>query len=63
VIAVGRSRKRERFSADERLCDLRKQLKEHLDEYRRLVRDPTHICRKCGRAARHADNLCKPEPL
>ena len=60
---MGKDKKRDRFSDDESLCELRKRIKEHLEEYKKLVRDPTHVCRKCGRAARDPDNLCKPEPL
>jgi hypothetical protein len=60
---VEKEKKRDRFSDDESLCELRKRIKKHLEEYKRLVRDPTHVCRKCGRAARDPDNLCKPEPL
>ena len=60
---MGKDKKRGKISTDESLCELRKHLKGHLEEYKRLVRKPTHVCRKCGRAARHAANLCKPEPL
>ena len=60
---MGKNKARDSFSADDSLCDLRKQIKDHLEEYKQLVREPTHVCRKCGRAARDARNLCKPEPL
>lgn len=45
------------------LCELDKLLKEDLKAYMKLVRDPTHICRKCGRAANSKKLLCKPEKL
>ncbi len=60
---MGKDKKRHSFSTEESLCDLRKQIQEHLEEYKQLVRDPAYVCRKCGRAARNADNLCRPEPL
>jgi hypothetical protein len=58
---VGKDKKA--FDIDETLCELKKQLKEHLEEYKELVRQPTHVCRKCGRAAKSATNLCRPEDL
>jgi len=33
------------------------------EEFKRLVRKPKFICRKCGRAATHQKNLCEPEKL
>ena len=33
------------------------------EEFKRLVRKPKFICRKCGRAAVHQKNLCEPEKL
>ena len=33
------------------------------DEFKKLVRKPKFICRKCGRAAFHQKNLCEPEKL
>jgi len=30
------------------------------DEIRTLIRDAKYFCRKCGRSAREASNLCKP---
>jgi hypothetical protein len=32
-------------------------------EYLELVKDARFFCKQCGRAARSADNLCKPEKL
>jgi hypothetical protein len=62
-LSVGKHRKRDELPVDETLCELKKQLKEHLDLYKELVREPTHVCRKCGRAARSATNLCRPDKL
>ena len=56
-------KKRDGFPDDETLCDLKDHMKTHLEKYKRLVRDPKHVCRKCGRAAARAGNLCKPEAL
>jgi len=33
------------------------------EEFKRLVRKPKFIRRKCGRAAAKAENLCEPEKL
>ncbi len=33
------------------------------EEFKRLVRKPKFLCRKCGRAAAYAINLCEPEKL
>ena len=33
------------------------------DEYKKLVRNPAHVCGNCGRAAAREENLCKPEKL
>ena len=34
-----------------------------IDRIRSIVKDPTHLCKKCLRAANRAGNLCKPLPL
>lgn len=31
--------------------------------FKELVRNPKYVCKKCGRAAREAKNLCEPESL
>jgi hypothetical protein len=33
------------------------------EEYKRLVRNATFFCKRCGRAAAHEKNLCEPEKL
>ncbi len=45
------------------LCELKKSLKGDLAAYIQLVRNPTHLCRKCGRAASDKRLLCKPIKL
>jgi hypothetical protein len=46
------------------LCAYKKSaIKEDLDKFKELVRDPRFICRKCARAARDKDRLCQPEKL
>jgi hypothetical protein len=46
------------------LCEYKKSaIKEDLDKFKELVRDPRFICRKCARAAREDGRLCKPEKL
>ncbi len=42
------------------LCELDKLLKNNIKEYMELVRNPSHLCRKCGRAANSKKYLCKP---
>ena len=45
------------------LCDLKKLLEDDAETFFELVRDPKFICKKCGRAAKSEDNLCKPTDL
>jgi len=33
------------------------------EEFKRLVRKPKFLCKKCGRAAANDKNLCEPEKL
>jgi len=42
------------------LCKLKKGLKNAPDTYMLLVNEPTHLCRKCGRAANDKKLLCDP---
>jgi hypothetical protein len=42
------------------LCELKKSLKRDLQSYAQLVRNATHVCSKCGRAANNKKLLCKP---
>jgi hypothetical protein len=42
------------------LCELKKSLKGELKIYIELVKDATHVCKKCGRVANDKDLLCKP---
>lgn len=32
-------------------------------EYKKLIREPKFVCRKCGRGASDARNLCNPVKL
>jgi hypothetical protein len=50
---------------DTHLCFLENvgYLETHLDDYKKLVNDSRYVCKKCGRTANTADNLCVPEPL
>ena len=45
------------------LCELKKSLKADAKAYTLLIRHPTHLCRKCGRAANDKRLLCKPMKL
>jgi len=51
-------------SKEKTLCELKKDyLKENLKEYKKLVRDARFVCKKCGRAAKDEESLCKPVSL
>jgi len=51
-------------SKEKTLCELKKDyLKENLKEYKKLVCDARFVCKKCGRAAKDAERLCKPVSL
>ncbi len=43
------------------LCVLVAQAK--IDEVKKLVKAPAHICFNCGRVADSEENLCNPMPL
>jgi hypothetical protein len=47
------------------LCKLVKHeiLKKDFESYRKLVKKPTHICDKCGRAANDKKSLCSPKEI
>ncbi len=51
--------------ASKKLCSLVKSgaLKDDLKAYRELLRDPKHLCKKCGRSAGKSKCLCKPAKL
>jgi len=38
-------------------------VKSNLEDYKKYVRNPQFICKKCGRAAAKAENLCQPDKL
>lgn len=39
------------------------EIKDNLKDLKKIVSEPRFICRKCARAARKEEHLCKPEPL
>jgi hypothetical protein len=47
--------------AEEHLCKLARRCEP--DQIREIIRDARYFCRKCGRSAHEADNLCKPVDL
>ena len=51
-----------RENHEKHICQI-KDIKEDLDMVKDLVRDPLFICKRCGRAAKSEDNLCKPSKL
>ena len=38
-------------------------IKDNLKELKKIVAEPGYVCKKCGRAAKNEDHLCKPEDL
>jgi hypothetical protein len=43
------------------LCKLKKSLlKDDIEAFMQLVSQPSHICKKCGRAANSKKLLCSP---
>jgi hypothetical protein len=50
---------------DRELCKLVKEdaLAEHLEAFKSLVKESTHLCLKCGRVANDKKRLCKPEKM
>jgi len=46
------------------LCDLdKKDIERRLDQITRIVSAPQYICRKCARAAKKKEYLCKPQKI
>lgn len=46
------------------LCKLRKSiLKDDVEQWMRLVDNPSHVCTKCGRAANSKKLLCSPTKI
>ena len=44
------------------LCDYKKdEIKEHLEDVKKLVIPAKFICRRCARVAVKEESLCKPE--
>lgn len=39
------------------------EIKDNLKELKKIVAAPRYICKKCARAAKKEEYLCKPEPL
>jgi hypothetical protein len=50
---------------DEHLCYLVNMgyIESSLGDYKKLVKDAEFVCKKCGRTANSADNLCRPEKI
>ena len=47
------------------LCELVEEgyLSDQTQDYKKLVKKPKYICKRCGRAARKKRNLCRPEKI
>jgi hypothetical protein len=38
-------------------------VRDNLESYKNFVRNAQFVCKKCGRAAARAENLCQPDNL
>jgi hypothetical protein len=47
----------------EHLCHLVEDMGINIDEYKKLIKNPKFLCKKCGRVAARAENLCEPIKL
>lgn len=45
------------------LCEMKKLLKNDFELFAKYVRDPTHVCKKCGRVSNDKRKLCKARKL
>jgi hypothetical protein len=46
------------------ICKLDKEdIKENLEDLKKVVAPARYICKKCGRAAKDDDHLCKPDKI
>ena len=45
------------------LCKQKKTLKKDARSYMMLVHQPTHVCKKCGRAGNSKKLLCSPKRI
>jgi predicted RNA-binding Zn-ribbon protein involved in translation (DUF1610 family) len=45
------------------LCDMSDRGLVTIEQMKELIRNPKFICKKCGRAAKKAENLCEPISL
>ena len=50
---------------DDHLCYLVNMgyIENSFDDYKKLVKDARFVCKKCGRSANSAENLCRPEKI
>lgn len=49
---------------DKTLCKWDKDdIKDNFKELKKIVSEPRYVCRKCARAAKKEEWLCKPEEL
>ena len=52
------------MTPDKAICKYdKKEIREHLPAFVKLVSQPRFICRKCARASADKDTLCRPVKL
>jgi hypothetical protein len=39
------------------------EIKDKLKDLKKIVAQPSFVCKKCGRAAKDEDHLCKPDDI
>ena len=45
------------------LCHLVEDIGISVEEYKKLIKNPKFLCKKCGRVAAREENLCEPIKL
>jgi hypothetical protein len=61
---VSLHKKEHLMAKDKPLCKWDKdEIKDNLKELKKLVAEPRFVCRKCGRASKKDDCLCKPDEI
>jgi hypothetical protein len=56
---MGNKDKDKKKDEEKTLC----KIKDDIELLKKLVKDARYICKKCGRAARNEENLCKATKL
>jgi rubrerythrin len=53
-----------RTNMSKKMCSWKKDdIKENTKEFKKLIKNPSYYCKKCGRVAKDDKNLCKAKKL